>query len=107
MTPVDYDYLRKLLKERSGLTLSADKQYLVESRLNPVSRKAGLASLGDLVAKLKGGNEDLTVDVVEAMIGPSPASREASSTLCVTTVPCSISFLGSFSPKRTSAFAAK
>src|SRR5881394_1083725 len=47
--------------------LSADKQYLVESRLNPVSRKAGLASLGDLVAKLKGGNADLTVDVVEAM----------------------------------------
>jgi len=67
VTPADYDYLRKLLRDRSGLMLSADKQYLVESRLNPVSRKAGLASLGDLVAKLKGGNEDLTVDVVEAM----------------------------------------
>ena len=33
VTPLDYDYLRKLLKERSGLVLSADKQYLVESRL--------------------------------------------------------------------------
>ena len=41
MTPLDYDYLRKLLKERSGLVLSADKQYLVESRLLPVARKAG------------------------------------------------------------------
>ena len=40
MTPHDYDYLRKLLKERSGLVLSADKQYLVESRLLPVARKA-------------------------------------------------------------------
>ena len=67
MTPLDYDYLRKLLKERSGLLLSADKQYLVESRLTPVTRKAGLASLGDLVAKLRGGNEDLIVDAVEAM----------------------------------------
>ena len=33
MTPDDYDYLRRLLKERSGLVLAADKQYLVESRL--------------------------------------------------------------------------
>ena len=33
----DYDYLRRLLKERSGLVLAADKQYLVESRLLPVA----------------------------------------------------------------------
>ena len=56
MTPLDYDYLRKLLKERSGLVLSADKQYLVESRLTPLVRKAGVASLGELVAKLKVNN---------------------------------------------------
>ena len=49
MTPLDYDFLRRLLKERSGLVLSADKQYLVESRLLPVARKAGLASLSELV----------------------------------------------------------
>jgi len=67
VTPLDYDYLRKLLKERSGLVLSADKQYLVESRLTPVSRKHALASLSELVVKLRGGNEQLTVDVVEAM----------------------------------------
>ena len=67
MTPLDYEYLRKLLKDRSGLMLSADKQYLVESRLTPVTRKHGLTSLGELVAKIKDGNEDLTVDVVEAM----------------------------------------
>ena len=67
MTPLDYDYLRKLLKERSGLVLSADKQYLVESRLTPLARKAGLATLGELVAKLRQNNERLIVDVVEAM----------------------------------------
>jgi chemotaxis protein methyltransferase CheR len=67
VTPLDYDFLRKLLKDRSGLMLSADKQYLVESRLTPVSRKHSLTSLGELVAKLKAGNEELTVDVVEAM----------------------------------------
>src|SRR5262249_45145378 len=68
VTPLDYDYLRKLLKERSGLTLSADKQYLVESRLLPVARKAGVEGLGGLVQKLKGpGAEPLIVQVVEAM----------------------------------------
>ena len=67
MTPLDYDYLRKLLKDRSGLVLSADKQYLVESRLTPLARKAGLASLAELVAKIKANNERLIVEVVEAM----------------------------------------
>ncbi|MGE0629706.1 MAG: protein-glutamate O-methyltransferase CheR [Hyphomicrobiaceae bacterium] len=68
MTPLDYDFLCKLLKSRSGLMLSADKQYLVESRLLPIARKAGIASLSELVHKLKGANaEPLTVEVVEAM----------------------------------------
>ena len=67
MTPFDYEYLRKLLKERSGLDLSADKQYLVESRLLPLARKAGLPGLAELVQKLKGGAEALTSEVVEAM----------------------------------------
>ena len=68
MTPLEYDYLRRLLKERSGLVLSADKQYLVESRLLPLARKAGLAGLSGLVQTLKGPNaEPLTVEVVEAM----------------------------------------
>jgi chemotaxis protein methyltransferase CheR len=65
---MDYDYLRKLLKERSGLVLSADKQYLIESRLLPIARKVESPSLSDLVVKLKApGAERLIVDVVEAM----------------------------------------
>ena len=68
MTPTDYDFLRKLLKERSGLTLSADKQYLIESRLLPLARKAALPSLTELVQKLRGRDaEKLIADVVEAM----------------------------------------
>ena len=68
MTPLEYDFLRKSLKERSGLVLSADKQYLVESRLLPIARKSGLANLGELVAALRrGDNECLMTMVVEAM----------------------------------------
>jgi chemotaxis protein methyltransferase CheR len=69
VTPLEYDYLRKLLKERSGLMLSADKQYLVESRLLPVARKAGAAGLSQLVQRLNGpAAERLIVEVVEAMM---------------------------------------
>jgi chemotaxis protein methyltransferase CheR len=68
VTPLDYEYLRKLLKERSGLDLSADKQYLVESRLIPLARRSGLSGIPDLVQKMKGGGaEPLISEVVEAM----------------------------------------
>jgi chemotaxis protein methyltransferase CheR len=66
--PFDYEYLRKLLKERSGLDLSADKHYLVESRLVPLARRVGLPGIPELVQKMKGAGADaLTADVVEAM----------------------------------------
>ena len=68
MMPSDYDYLRKRLKERSGLVLSADKEYLVESRLLPVARAAGLAGLADLVRALMRGDDVLMTAVVEAMM---------------------------------------
>jgi chemotaxis protein methyltransferase CheR len=67
VTPLDYEFLRKLLKERSGLDLSADKQYLVESRLIPLARRSGLPGIPELVAKIKGGADALTSEVVEAM----------------------------------------
>ncbi|MBR1194400.1 protein-glutamate O-methyltransferase CheR [Bradyrhizobium sp. AUGA SZCCT0240] len=67
MTPPDYEYLRKLLKDHSGLDLSADKQYLIESRLLPLSRKCGLAGISELVQKMKGGAPAIVAQVVEAM----------------------------------------
>jgi len=67
VTPLDYEFLRKLLKDRSGLDLSADKQYLLESRLIPLARRAGVPGLPELVQKLKGGAEALIAEVVEAM----------------------------------------
>jgi chemotaxis protein methyltransferase CheR len=67
VTPLDYEFLRKLLKTRSGLDLSADKQYLVESRLLPLARRAGLPGISELVQKIKSGSETLTAEAVEAM----------------------------------------
>jgi chemotaxis protein methyltransferase CheR len=68
VTPQDFDYLRKLLRERSGLVLSAEKQYLAESRLLPVARRHGLTTLTELIGKLKAvSTAPLSVEVVEAM----------------------------------------
>jgi chemotaxis protein methyltransferase CheR len=67
VTPPDYEYLRKYLKDHSGLDLSADKQYLIESRLLPLARRAGLSGIGDLVQKMKGGSTPFNTQVVEAM----------------------------------------
>jgi CheR methyltransferase, all-alpha domain len=67
VTPLDYDFLRQALKQHSGLALSADKHYFLESRLLPLSRQAGLGGVGDLVLALKTGRDPaLMAAVVEA-----------------------------------------
>ena len=67
MTPPEYEYLRKFLKDYSGLDLSADKQYLIESRLFPLARKVGLSGISEPVQKIMGGSAAFNVQVVEAM----------------------------------------
>ena len=67
MTPDEYDYIRRFVKERSGLDLSADKQYLVESRLLPLARRAGLDGIRGLIEKIRTGAPDIAADLVEAM----------------------------------------
>jgi len=67
VTPHDYEYLRKFLKDSSGLDLSADKHYLIESRLLPIARKAGLSGISELVQKLKAGSTAIANQVIEAM----------------------------------------
>ncbi len=68
MTSDEFDFLCKLLKDRSGLVLTRDKAYLLESRLLPVARKADLKSVDELVAAVRmRPNSDLARDVVEAM----------------------------------------
>jgi len=67
VTPPDYEYLRKFLKDHSGLDLSAEKHYLIESRLLPLARKSGLDGIGELVQKLKAGSALFISQVVEAM----------------------------------------
>ena len=68
MTELEFDFLRGFLKARSGLALTPEKRYLVESRLGPVCRRFEIDTLSELIAGLKGGRDsDLETAVIEAM----------------------------------------
>ncbi len=68
LRPEDFDFVARMLKERSGLVITRDKAYLLESRLMPLARKRGLKGLEELVGAMKGSrDEGLMRDVTEAM----------------------------------------
>jgi chemotaxis protein methyltransferase CheR len=49
----DFDFVRRLLLERSAVVLEPGKQYLVLSRLAPVARGHGLGSVAALIDRLR------------------------------------------------------
>jgi chemotaxis protein methyltransferase CheR len=66
---VDFDYVRKLVRDASGVALDDAKRYLVESRLGPIMRSHELPSLGHLVRQLRRRpREPLVTEVIEAML---------------------------------------
>jgi len=68
MNITDFDIYKDLLKDKSGLTLSQDKSYLVESRLNPVSKKWGYENIAAMTSVLRAvPPKELVNDIVEAM----------------------------------------
>lgn len=68
LSSTSFEYVRTVLRERSGHNLESDKAYLVETRLLPVARRHGLASVDDLVLRLRSrANETLVGELVEAM----------------------------------------
>jgi chemotaxis protein methyltransferase CheR len=68
MTVTDFEFICQILRERSGLVLTNDKAYLLESRLLPVARKWKLATFDDLVRVIRTKMDEAVIrDVVEAM----------------------------------------
>ena len=57
MKPEDFAFFCKLILDRTGLVLGADKSYLIDSRLTPVARKHKLAGLDALAAALRAGKD--------------------------------------------------
>jgi chemotaxis protein methyltransferase CheR len=68
MKPADFELLSGMLRSRSGLVLSKDKVYLLETRLMPVARKRGLENVEALVEQVRTKKEEVLFrDITEAM----------------------------------------
>lgn len=68
MHPQDFLLFADVLKRSSGLVVTEDKTYLLESRLLPVAHSYGLQNLAALAHSLRAGKEpQLQQAVVEAM----------------------------------------
>lgn len=64
----DFEFVRSYIHEKAALVLEADKQYLVEARLTPLTRQIGVTSIGQLVGRLRlERSGPLGHSVVEAM----------------------------------------
>ncbi|MBF0204061.1 MAG: protein-glutamate O-methyltransferase CheR [Desulfamplus sp.] len=65
ITPVEFDILSKYIMEISGIALSKGKEYLIETRLNPLMDQLGIKSYSDLHRKAK---YDLKKDIEKKII---------------------------------------
>jgi chemotaxis protein methyltransferase CheR len=53
MTETDFLFAQQFILQKTGIVISNDKRYLIETRLDPVARQLGLGSLVALIAKLR------------------------------------------------------
>ena len=63
----DYEFIRKVVHDRSSIVLGAGKEYLVDARLGSVVTSEGLGSVGDLVDRVRAGDPHVRDVVVNAM----------------------------------------
>lgn len=64
----EFDFISGLLKQRSGLALTPDKGYLLDTRLTPIAKANGMADIRELISKLRGNpSAPLAYQVIESM----------------------------------------
>lgn len=68
MRIADFDLYKDLLMKKSGLSLTPDKSYLLDSRLTPIAKKWNFPTLDAMTIALRGVPEpEMVKDIVEAM----------------------------------------
>ncbi|MGL4973828.1 MAG: CheR family methyltransferase [Bosea sp. (in: a-proteobacteria)] len=68
MNESEFQYLRDMLHKKSGLSLTVEKKYLVESRLGSLCRRRKIDSISELVRMIRfGSTHELESAVIEAM----------------------------------------
>ncbi len=68
MKPDEVEFLAELMRVRAGHAIDRDKTYLMESRLSPVARREGFATIREMLGVIRQrGDDRLAWCVVEAM----------------------------------------
>jgi len=68
MTPVQFQFITSLIKDRSGLVVPPEKMYLLETRLLPVAHRHNCKTIEDLIELYRARREEhLAVEISEAM----------------------------------------
>lgn len=67
LPPSKFEFLSADVRKRTGLVLGPEKAYLVDSRLGPLARKEGFASVEQVVDAVMRGDRRLAVAVSEAL----------------------------------------
>ncbi len=67
MTDADLALFQSFILQRTGIVLTPEKRYLVETRLDPVMRKMQLPSLAAIAVKLRAGDRVVETAVIDAM----------------------------------------
>jgi len=68
MSPDEFNFLQEMLKRETGLVLTEEKSYLLESRLIPVARKLSVDGIEELVVRAKSGTSpEVKKAIIEAM----------------------------------------
>lgn len=68
LSDAEFKFIAEELHRRSGLSISKQKEYLLESRLQPIAREQGLASISELISKLMVSKDNRLLETVtEAM----------------------------------------
>ena len=67
LTAAEYAFLADFLRRRSGLSITSEKAYLIESRLKPIASRLGFKSAAELVRRLRTADETLSRAVIDAM----------------------------------------
>jgi chemotaxis protein methyltransferase CheR len=68
VSAADFAFVANLVRERCALVLEPGKEYLVKSRLLPLAQRHGLTGIEPLIDRLRGSDNGLTTEVVEAML---------------------------------------
>lgn len=68
MTPFEFDELARLVQTRTGVILQDAKRELAEANLWEVRRRRNLPPLGDLLRRVREGDEALAGEIVDALL---------------------------------------